>query len=55
MRHAFRDGREGTVEIIYELPPLIAVSAKTGRGIDRLLDRIERQFEKHVRASRPAS
>src|SRR5580765_6832846 len=29
-------------------PPLIAVSAKTGRGIDRLLDRIERQFEKHI-------
>jgi GTP-binding protein len=28
-------------------PPLIAVSAKTGRGIDRLLDRIERQFVKH--------
>ena len=28
-------------------PPLIAVSAKTGRGIDRLLDRIERQFAKH--------
>jgi GTP-binding protein len=29
-------------------PPLFAVSAKTGRGIDRLLDRIERQFVKHT-------
>ena len=29
-------------------PPLVAVSAKTGRGIDRLLDRIERQFVKHT-------
>jgi GTP-binding protein len=29
-------------------PPLIAVSAKTGRGVDRLLDRIERQFVKHT-------
>ena len=29
-------------------PPLIAVSAKTGRGIERLLDLIEKQFEKHV-------
>ncbi|MFL6014382.1 MAG: GTP-binding protein, partial [Gaiellaceae bacterium] len=25
-------------------PPLIAVSAKTGRGVDRLLDLIEKQF-----------
>ena len=28
-------------------PPLLAVSAKTGRGVERLLDRIEEQFEKH--------
>ncbi len=28
-------------------PPLLAVSAKTGRGIERLLDRIERQFVKY--------
>jgi len=28
-------------------PPILAVSAKTGRGIQRLLDRIEAQFEKH--------
>jgi GTPase len=29
-------------------PPLIAVSARTGRGVERLLDRIERQFAKHT-------
>jgi GTP-binding protein len=28
-------------------PPAVTVSAKTGRGIARLLDRIEEQFEKH--------
>ena len=29
-------------------PPVVTVSAKTGRGISRLLDRIEQQFEKHT-------
>jgi GTPase len=29
-------------------PPWVAVSAKTGRGIERLLDAIERQFDKHI-------
>jgi GTP-binding protein len=29
-------------------PPLVAVSAKTGRGINRLLDRIEELYEKHT-------
>jgi GTP-binding protein len=29
-------------------PPHVAVSAKTGRGIDRTLDAIERLFEKHT-------
>jgi GTPase len=29
-------------------PPHVAVSAKTGRGIERLLDMIERQFDKYV-------
>ena len=29
-------------------PPHVAVSAKTGRGVERLLDMIERQFDKHV-------
>jgi GTP-binding protein len=29
-------------------PPVLTVSAKTGRGIARLLDRVERQFEKYA-------
>jgi GTP-binding protein len=29
-------------------PPAVAVSAKTGRGLQRLLDHVETQFEKHV-------
>jgi GTP-binding protein len=29
-------------------PPLVTVSAHTGRGIDRLLDRIEELFAKHT-------
>jgi GTPase len=29
-------------------PPWVAVSANTGRGIERLLDTIERQFDKYV-------
>src|SRR5437016_6656992 len=29
-------------------PPHVAVSSQTGRGIERLLDLIERQFDKHV-------
>jgi GTPase len=29
-------------------PPLVAVSAKTGRGIARLLDRIEELYDKHT-------
>jgi GTP-binding protein len=29
-------------------PPLVAVSAKTGRGIGRLLDRIEELYDKHT-------
>ena len=29
-------------------PPLVTVSAKSGRGIGRLLDRVEEQFEKHT-------
>ena len=33
---------------IRQRPPLIAVSAKSGRGLERLLDYIEVLFEKHV-------
>jgi GTP-binding protein len=29
-------------------PPWVAVSAKTGRGLERLLDAIERLYDKHV-------
>ena len=29
-------------------PPLVAVSAKTGRGVQRLLDKVEEQYTKHV-------
>jgi GTPase len=29
-------------------PPLVAVSAKTGRGLNRLLDRIEELYDKHT-------
>jgi GTP-binding protein len=29
-------------------PPLVAVSAKTGRGLNRLLDHVERLFDKHA-------
>jgi GTP-binding protein len=29
-------------------PPFLAVSAKTGRGLDRLLDAVEQLFEKHT-------
>src|SRR5205823_8009529 len=29
-------------------PPWVAVSAKTGRGVERLLDAIERLFDKHI-------
>jgi GTP-binding protein len=29
-------------------PPVIAVSAQTGRGIERLLDHVERLYDKHV-------
>jgi GTP-binding protein len=32
---------------VRQRPPVLTVSAKTGRGIRRLLDRIEQQFEKH--------
>jgi GTP-binding protein len=33
---------------VRQRPPVIAVSAKTGRGVGRLLDTVEAQFEKHV-------
>jgi GTP-binding protein len=39
---------------IRQRPPVVAVSAKTGRGLGRLLDRIEELFDKHsARLSTP--
>ena len=38
-------------ELIHRLrqrPPLVAVSAKTGRGLGRALDRVEQLFDKHT-------
>jgi GTP-binding protein len=47
----------GTVELeevrgqlnrrLRQRPPIIAISSKSGRGVQRLLDRIETQFEKY--------
>ncbi len=45
---AIEDVRPRIASRLRQRPPLVTVSAKTGRGISRLLDRIEEQFEKHV-------
>jgi len=42
------DVRPRLASQLRQRPPLIAVSAKSGRGIERVLDRIEVQFAKHV-------
>jgi GTP-binding protein len=42
------DVRPRLQEKLRQRPPIVTVSAKTGRGINRLLDRIEEQFEKHT-------
>jgi GTP-binding protein len=34
---------------VRQRPPIVAVSAKSGRGLDRLLDRVEGLYEKHIR------
>jgi GTP-binding protein len=39
-----RDRLEGRLR---QRPPLVAVSAKTGRGVGRLLDRVEELYDKH--------
>src|SRR6266566_2615526 len=41
------DVRARLSERLRQRPPVLTVSAKTGRGIARLLDRIETQFDKH--------
>ena len=45
---AIEDVRPRLEARLRQRPPLIAVSAKTGRGVERLLDRIEKQFVKHA-------
>ena len=42
------DVRPRLAKRLRQRPPMIAVSAKTGRGVGRLLDEIEKLFEKHV-------
>jgi GTPase len=42
------DARARLAERLRQRPPVLTVSAKTGRGVARLLDRIERQFDKHA-------
>ena len=42
------DARARLAERLRQRPPVLTVSAKTGRGVARLLDRIENQFDKHV-------
>jgi GTPase len=42
------DVRPRLEERLRQRPPVVAVSAKTGRGIGRLLDRVEELFGKHT-------
>jgi GTP-binding protein len=42
------DIRERLGDRLRQRPPIVAVSAKSGRGIGKLLDRIEDLFEKHT-------
>jgi GTPase len=45
---AIEDVRPELERRLRQRPPWVAVSAKTGRGVERLLDMIERQFDKYV-------
>ncbi|MBW3593753.1 MAG: ribosome biogenesis GTPase Der, partial [Actinobacteria bacterium] len=45
---ALEDVRPRVVERLRQRPPLVAVSAATGRGLARLLDRVEALFAKHT-------
>jgi GTPase len=42
------DVRERVAARLRQRPPFVAVSAKTGRGVARLLDRVEDLYRKHV-------
>jgi GTP-binding protein len=45
---AIEDVRPRIAARLRQRPPVVTVSAKTGRGISRLLDRVEGLFEKHT-------
>ena len=47
-RVGIEDLRPRLQDRLKQRPPLVAVSAKTGRGLDRLLDRIEELYDKHT-------
>jgi GTP-binding protein len=42
------DVRDRLRERLRQRPPIVAVAAKTGRGVGRLLDRVEELYEKHT-------
>jgi GTPase len=42
------DVRDRLEERLRQRPPIVAVSAKTGRGVGRLLDRVEELYQKHT-------
>jgi GTP-binding protein len=42
------DVRPRLETMLRQRPPLVAVSSKTGRGVQRLLDKIEVQYAKHI-------
>jgi GTP-binding protein len=42
------DVRPRLETMLRQRPPLVAVSAKSGRGVQRLLDKIEEQYVKHT-------
>jgi GTP-binding protein len=45
---AIEDVRPELERRLRQRPPWVAVSAKSGRGVERLLGTIERQFDKHI-------
>jgi GTP-binding protein len=42
------DTRKQLIRRLRQRPPIIAVSAKTGRGVNRLLDEVEKLYAKHT-------
>jgi GTP-binding protein len=42
------DVRDRLLSRVRQRPPIVTVSSQTGRGISRLLDRVEQLFEKHT-------